>query len=149
LAAGATGGRWAELRSAHLTVNVYGLVGIVVIGTLPYFTATQARTRMSPRATPRHVRLVTAGAAAATATAAAGHLVDRPGLAASGLAAYVVALGATVALLPRLGRRQWGWAGPRLVQLVAGIAWWAATTAALAVATAGRHSDQGPILRAL
>lgn len=117
-------------------------MGIVVIGTLPYFTATQTRTRMSPRATPRHVRLVTAGGAAATATAAAGHLVDRPGLAASGLAA-------TVALLPRLGRRQWGWAGPRLVQMVAGIAWWAATTAALAVATADRHSDQGPILQAL
>ncbi len=46
--------RLADLRAVHLTLNLFGLVGLVVAGTLPFFAATQVRARMSPRATPSH-----------------------------------------------------------------------------------------------
>ena len=149
LGAGAVTDRWLAVRDAHLTVNVFGLVGLVIVGTLPFFVATQARTKMAPAATPARVRGAGAAAAAATAVAAAGHLLEAPLLAATGLGAYVVALGATVALLPRLRRRQLDWAGPRLVQLGAGLAWWAGTTAVLAVQVATEQRDQSAVLRAL
>jgi hypothetical protein len=42
------GAWWGRLRGAHLLLNVLGLVGITVAGTLPYFVATQARMRMAP-----------------------------------------------------------------------------------------------------
>ena len=38
------------------------------------------------------------------------------------------------AMLPVYGRGQVAWAGPRLVQLVAGLVWWCAMTALLALA---------------
>lgn len=149
LATGAASGQWVEQRAAHVAINVFGLVGIVIIGTLPYFTATQARTKMSPAATPGRLRAVTALVALATIAAAAGHLLGRPALAATGLGAYVAGIGATLALVPRLGRRQLGWAGPRLVQLGAGVAWWAATTVALAVDVATEGTAESTILRAM
>lgn len=149
LGTGAVTERWASVRDAHLTINVFGLVGLVIVGTLPYFVATQARTKMSPAATPARVRGAGAAAAAATATAAAGHLLEAPLIAALGLGAYVVALGATATLLPRLRRRQLDWAGPRLVQLAAGLAWWVGTTAVLAVKVASQDHDQSAVLRAL
>jgi hypothetical protein len=46
------GGWWERLRGAHLVVNLFGLVGLTIVGTLPYFVATQARTKMSPRTSP-------------------------------------------------------------------------------------------------
>lgn len=146
---GAVTDRWSAVRDAHLTVNVFGLVGLVIVGTLPFFVATQARTKMSRAATPARVRGAGAAAAAATATAAAGHLLEVPLLAAAGLGAYVIALGATIALLPRLRRRQLEWAGPRLVQLGAGLAWWAGTTAVLAVLVATEDHNRSAVLRAL
>jgi nitrite reductase (NO-forming) len=149
LAAGSTGGRGPDVRHAHLTVNVFGLVGLVILGTLPYFTATQARTKMSPLATPPRLRAVTALAALATAVAAGGHLAGHPAVAAAGLGLYVVAIAATLGLLPQLGRRQLDWAGPRLVQLGAGVAWWAITTGLLAADVARDRGDQGPVLRAM
>jgi nitrite reductase (NO-forming) len=51
----------ARVRAAHLTLNLLGLVGLVIAGTLPFFTATQARVKMSARATGRAQGLVLAG----------------------------------------------------------------------------------------
>lgn len=149
LVTGHAGTRWDDARAAHLTINLYGLVGIVIAATLPYFAATQARTKMSARATPRRLRRVTVGLAIATGVAATGHLLGRPAIAAAGLAAYAVGIVATLFLLPSLRRRHLDWAGPRLVQLGAGIVWWAATTLILAFSVLAERPDPTPILLAM
>jgi nitrite reductase (NO-forming) len=146
IAVGDAGDWWGRLRGAHLTVNVLGLVGLVLAGTLPYFVATQARMKMSRRATPRRVRASTAALAAGTVVAAAGHLAARPGLVAAGLLGYAAGLGAVAALLPVPGRRQLRWARARLVQLAAGGAWWVSMLVLLAV---GQLADGLPEARVL
>jgi len=148
LGTGRAGRRAAELRDVHLVLNVFGLIGLVIAGTLPYFAATQVRSKMSPLATPTAMRVTFAALAAATAVAATGHLIDRPGVVAGGLITYTLGLIAIAALLPIYTRRRLRWAGARVVQLAAGIAWWAAMTAALAFATI-RETDDRSILRAL
>ncbi len=40
-----------RLIEAHLAVNLFGLVGLVILATLPFFAATQLRMKMSPFAT--------------------------------------------------------------------------------------------------
>ncbi|MBK5221467.1 MAG: hypothetical protein JJE52_01030 [Acidimicrobiia bacterium] len=137
------------LRDAHLTINVLGLVGLVIIGTLPFFVATQVRSKMSPRATPGRVRAIVGASAASVAIAATAHAIERPGIAAVGLGLYVVCIGAVAAVLPGVGRRQLGWAGARVVQLFAGIGWWALTVAGLAVLYGTGGGDDRPLLRAL
>ncbi|MDZ7678169.1 MAG: hypothetical protein U5K29_06435 [Acidimicrobiales bacterium] len=112
-------------RDAHTLINVFGLVGVVVAATLPTFFATEARTRMSPRYRPGRARAALGLLGAGVATAAVGQAGRWTPIAAAGLAAAAVAMVATVAMLPRLGVRQWRWAGPRLAQLVAALVWWA------------------------
>ena len=119
-----TGSWWGQVRDAHVTLNLLGLVGIVVAGTLPFFAATQARTKMSARATPGRLRAATGALTLAVGVTVAGQLLGWEVLAAGGLGLYVGGVVATVRLLPRIGARQLRWAGPRLVQLGAGIAWW-------------------------
>lgn len=138
----------AALRQVHLTLNLFGLVGLVVAATLPFFSATQVRSKMSPRATPRTMRAVFASLAAATAVSAAGQLASRPVVAAVGLGIYAVGLIAIAAMLPIYTRRGLSWAGPRVVQMGAGLAWWIAMTAALAVADA-TGTDAWFLLQAL
>jgi hypothetical protein len=149
LVTGEAGTRWTEVRAAHLTLNVFGLVGLTIAGTLPYFVATQARTKMSPRATPGRLQASSVWLLAAAGAAAGAHLLDRPVLAGIALAAYAAGLVALTAMLPIPTRRQLGWAGPRLLQLGAGMVWWIATTALLAVSVIRDHTQHGPILRAL
>ncbi|MFP5487244.1 MAG: hypothetical protein ACLGHQ_02930 [Acidimicrobiia bacterium] len=36
---------------------MFGLIGLVIAATLPFFAATQVRTKMSPRATPTTMRI--------------------------------------------------------------------------------------------
>ena len=148
LGTGHAGVRASELRDVHLTLNVFGLIGLVIAGTLPFFVATQVRAKMSPRATPTAVRGAIATLAGATAVAAVGHLVDQQGVAAGGLIAYAVGLVAVAALLPAYTRDRLRWAGPRAVQLAAGLGWWVAMTVALAVATV-RATDDRLLLQAL
>jgi nitrite reductase (NO-forming) len=148
LGTGRTGRSYVELRDVHLVLNLFGLVGLVIAGTLPYFAATQVRSKMSPRATPTAMRVTFAALFAATLIAAAGHLAERPGVAAGGLIVYGVGLLAIAAMLPIYARSRLRWAGPRLVQLAAGVGWWVAMTAALAVVTI-RETDDRVILRAL
>lgn len=148
LGAGRVSGSFVELRDVHLVLNVFGLVGLVIAGTLPYFAATQVRSKMSRRATPTTMRVAFVVLALATAVAATGHLVGRSGVAAAGLAGYVAGLLAIAAMLPIYARRRLQWGGPRVVQLGAGVAWWAAMTIALAVTTI-RDTPDRAILQAL
>ncbi|HEX6421617.1 MAG TPA: hypothetical protein VFZ77_24145, partial [Acidimicrobiales bacterium] len=131
-----TGRTWGDLRTAHVALNLLGLVGLVIGGTLPSFAATVGRTRMAPWATAARHRALLAWQVAALATAVAGSVARAPALAAAGLGAYAAGLLATAALLPRPGARKVVWAGPRLAGLWAGVAWWVAACAAAAVTVA-------------
>jgi nitrite reductase (NO-forming) len=125
------------LRDAHVIVNLLGLVGLVVAGTLPFFTATQARMKPARRATPRRLHGSLAWFVVAVAVATVAALTRHPAVAALGLAAYAAGIAQLLSLLPRPGRKQLRWAGPRLVQLLAGIGWWLAVVTVAAVRSAG------------
>jgi nitrite reductase (NO-forming) len=119
-------------RAAHLTLNLLGLVGLVIVGTLPFFTATQARLKMSTRATARAQTVLLASFAIALGASTTGFLLAVQAVATLGLAAYAAGLLGLVSLLPLVRAKQLRWAGPRLLQLAAGVAWWFGTTIALA-----------------
>jgi nitrite reductase (NO-forming) len=140
---------WAELRRAHLTINLHGLVGLVVAGTLPYFVATQARMKMTARATPAALRAIACLLAASAAASAAGHLSDRPGFAGAALLVHAAAIAALLLVVPVPGRRQLAWAGPRLLQLGAGVLWWFVATVLMALVVLTGRIGEGPVLRAL
>jgi hypothetical protein len=142
------GARAGDLRNVHLVLNVFGLIGLIIAGTLPYFAATQVRSRMSPRATPAAMRVTFGALAVATAVAATGHLIDRSGIVAGGLITYVLGLLAIAAMLPVYALRRLRWGGPRVVQLAAGLGWWAAMTVALVIAAIRETGDRA-ILQAL
>lgn len=138
-----------RIVEAHLTVNLFGLVGTVVLATLPYFAATQLRTKMSPAATPARLRSVIGCNTAAVLLVAAGELVDRRWLVSVGFVGVAAAVVATVALLPRPTRRQFDFAGQRLVGLGCGLLWWVVCTGLLAAEAADVavvHSDVVPAL---
>jgi len=138
LAAGVvTGAHAGRVREAHAVLNLLGLVGLVIAGTLPFFVATQARMKMSPAATPAAQRVVRGVMAAGLAVAVVGLLAGRPQPAGAGLAVYAAGQAGVVALLPRPGRRQLRWAGPRLVQLGTGLLWWTGAVLAMAVSLLG------------
>jgi nitrite reductase (NO-forming) len=149
IAVGSSGEWWGRLRAAHLLLNVLGLVGVTIAGTLPYFVATQARMKMSRRATPTRLRAHLAVLALTTGLAAAGELLERPGITVAGLLGYAAGLVAVATTLPRPGRRQLDWAGPRLLQLAAGGAWWIAMVIALAVVRSADAFSEPRVLRAL
>lgn len=148
LGTGRAGGRVAELRDVHLIVNLFGLIGLVIAATLPFFVATQVRAKMSPRATPAVLRANTATLVIATATAGVGRLFEWRVVTTTALIVYAMALAWTVALLPIFDRRRWQRAGPRLVQLLSGVAWWIAMTLSFAVSFASDGSDHA-VLQAL
>lgn len=133
---GRIGSALPRVRAAHLTLNLLGLIGFVIVATLPSFTATQARVKMSPRADLRAQGAMLAWLSAALATATIGFLSGRPSVAAVGLGAYAAGLVGLVALLPAIRAKQLHWAGPRLLQLGAGLAWWIGATVMLAAQAA-------------
>lgn len=124
-------------RDAHITINLFGLVGLVVLGTLPSFVATQVRTKMSPRLSASRLRGAGALMVTGTLVATTGVLVGSAGLKVGGFIAYFFAIVAVVAILPKLGPRQRTWAGPRLAMLLAGVGWWAASALWAAAIGAG------------
>lgn len=146
LAADPTGTWWVRLRAAHVAVNVFGFVGIVIAATLPYFVATQARMKMSRRATPVRLRAVLVWLVVAVVATVAGHLGAVPALGGAGYFAYAIGLCFVVAHLPPVRGRQIRWAGPRLLQLGAGVAWWAAGSVALAFDEFGASVDRSTVL---
>ncbi|MDZ7674784.1 MAG: hypothetical protein U5K30_06940 [Acidimicrobiales bacterium] len=149
LAADQSGAWWARVRDAHIAVNVFGLVGTVIVATLPYFVATQARMKMSRRATPLRMRTVSVSTAVAVACAVGGHLGELPGLSGAGYLAYALVLVASVSHLRAVRSRQLRWAGPRLVQLGMGVAWWIGGTVALALDEFGVSVDRTAVLRVI
>lgn len=142
LGTGRAGVRYGDLRDVHLVVNIFGLVGLVIAGTLPFFVATQVRSKMSRRATPRAMRATSFGLATATAVAATGEYLDRNRVVALGLASYALGLLAVVALLPIYESSRLKRGGPRVLQLLTGIAWWVAMTIALALASIEGNDDR-------
>jgi nitrite reductase (NO-forming) len=135
----AAGSPTPQLRATHATVNLLGLVGLVVSGTLPFFAATVGRSRMSPRATRARLAAALVWQVATLAVGAAGLAADSGTVGAIGLVAYALGVLLTLDSVPRPTRRQLNWAGPRLVGLWAGTVWWAVAVAATAVdAAAGR-----------
>ncbi len=140
MASGLDGSALPRARAAHLTLNLLGLIGLVIVATLPSFTATQARVKMSPRADLRAQGTMLAWLCAALVAATAGFLMASPSVAAIGLGAYAAGLVGLGALLPTIHTKQLQWAGPRLLQLGAGMAWWTGATAAIAVQAARDHA---------
>jgi nitrite reductase (NO-forming) len=138
LGAGGGGGWYLRLRDVHETLNLLGLAGFVVAGTLPFFVATKAKMKVSPRAGLRAQIGVQAVMVFGLALTVVGLLGHSGAATAIGLAAYGASLVYLVTLLPRLGRKQLRWAGPRLVQAGAAIAWWIG-----AIALAARNASAG------
>ncbi len=140
----------ARIRDAHVILNLFGLVGLVVAGTLPYFVATQARMKMSSRATPRTQRGNLVWLAASVVTASVGALSSHPGVVGLGLAGYAVGILRVAASLPRPGTKQLRWAGPRLPQLALGLGWWVGSVSVAAIRAAqGQPPLPEPLLAAL
>ncbi len=122
-----------EMRAAHVTTNLLGLVGLVIAGTMPFFAATVGRSRLAPRARPRTMTVTLCWMGSALAVAVAAMAVDAGPLAAVGLGGYALGIGGVLWMLPRPTHRQLRWAGPRLLALWAGGCWWAIAVAATAV----------------
>ena len=149
LAGGVVAGSSAvRVREAHVLANLFGLVGLVVAGTLPFFVATQAKMRMSPhRARQRAALVLMAGG---TALAAAALLAGERRIAGAGLCLSVAGTLRLAGALPCPGSRQLAWAGPRLLQMGTGMAWWAGATAVAAgLALAGRPPLPDPVVLGL
>ncbi|MEO5723165.1 MAG: hypothetical protein ABIQ39_14250, partial [Ilumatobacteraceae bacterium] len=149
LATGHSDSHYEMVRNIHLTTNLYGLVGLVIAGTLPYFVATQARLKTSTRATPRNVRLIVGWLAAMVVVAVVGFWSSHPAVAGAGLLGYAAGVLAVATILPRVRRRQVRWAGPRLLQIGAGMVWWVLATVVYAAGVIGGATDRWSALRAL
>lgn len=125
------------VRSAHFTTNLLGLVGIIIATTLPYMLATQARMKMSKRATPLNVRASVAALTLATSVSGLAMLFRHPAVAGLGYIAYALALIYSMTLYPVMGEKQIRWAGWRIAHLAAGLAWWLGCLVAMAVKALG------------
>ena len=137
-------------RDVHVALNLLGFLGLVIAGTLPFFVATQARTKRPLRATVAAQDATTFVLAAGVAIAAAGTLASNEAVAATGYAVYAAGVFLVVRQLPWLSWAKARWGGPRLLMTAAAIAWWLAASAAAAVnAAAGRPALSGEVLVAL
>jgi nitrite reductase (NO-forming) len=123
----------SRLIEAHLSINVLGLVGVVILSTLPFFMATQLRMKPSPFATALRVRSVVAWASVAVCAVVLGELTDTRWLVTVSFVLEALIVVAVVLMLPRPARKQFDFAGPRLVGLLAGTAWWTISAVVLAV----------------
>ena len=135
----ATAASSTTARDAHVAANLFGLVGLVVGGTMPFFAATVGRSRMSPHASARRLLLTTCFHAASLMLVLAALAVDATTLVGAGLAAYAVGIVLVLSSLPVVTRRQLQWAGPRLVALWLGGVWWAVAVIMTAVDVAHDH----------
>lgn len=135
-----TGGATLGLRNAHVVLNLLGFVGLVIAGTLPSFLATVGRTKMSPRSTEPVLRGLLVAQVVGVAAAAIGFIVEIRWAAVASLGLYAVGLGVLATRLPWPTRRSLEWAGPRLLALWCGLAWWT-----IAVVMAGVDVARGEL----
>jgi hypothetical protein len=91
---------------------------------------------MSPLATPRHLVAVRCWQTGALSVVVAALVVDVRPLATVGLAGYGAGIVAVLVSLPHPTRRQLRWAGPRMVALWLGGAWWVVAVSMAIVDTA-------------
>lgn len=117
-------GATVGLRNAHVVLNLLGFVGLVIAGTLPSFLATVGRTKMSPRSTEPVLRGLLVAQVVGVAGAAVGFILEVRWAAVAGLGLYAVGLAILATRLPWPSRRSLAWAGPRLLALWFGLAWW-------------------------
>ena len=122
----AVGELTADARRPHLVLNLLGFVGLVITGTLPFFSATVGRSRMAARARTPVLLGVTLWSAGCVVAGAA---TSSP----APFAAYAVSVLVTLVMLPTPSTRQLQWAGSRLLALWAGAGWWATALVATAV----------------
>lgn len=129
-----------DLRSAHVTLNLLGLVGLVIGGTLPFFSATVGRVKIARRARPKRLTALLGWQALALSATTIGLAGGTRAVAVIGLSAYAVGVAVVMWMLPRPTRRQFDWAGPRQIALWAGTAWWIAAVVASTVEVARDES---------
>ena len=131
-----TGGATVGLRDAHVVLNLLGFIGLVTAGTLPSFIATVGRTKMSARSTEPVLRALLVAMAVGVAGAATGFVLELRWAAVVGLGLYGAGLVFLATRLPWPTRRSLEWAGPRLLALWCGQAWWTVAVVVAAVDTA-------------
>ena len=88
----AIGAPSTALRSVHATLNLLGLVGLVVGGTMPVFATTVVRARMSPPASANRMALILGWRVAMLVLASAALAADREVWVAIGLGGYALGL---------------------------------------------------------
>lgn len=138
------------LRDAHVTANLLGLVGLTIGGSLPFFSATVVRARMAKRATTSRLAVTFGWQFAMVAVAAGALAAENRGLAAAGFFGYALGIATILVWMPPPTKRQFEWAGPRLVALWAGGAWWIVTVVATGLTAAdGRAVFRGSWLLTL
>ncbi len=131
-----TGGVTIGLRNAHVVLNLLGFIGLITAGTLPSFIATLGRTKMSARSTEPVLRSLLVAMAVGVAAAATGFVIELRWAAVVGLGIYAAGLVFLASRLPWPTRRSLDWAGPRLLALWCGQAWWTVAVVFAAVDTA-------------
>lgn len=124
-------------RGAHVALNLLGLVGLVIGGTVPTFVATVGRSRMSRRATPRRHGLLLAWQVLSLTAIATGAVTETSSLTSAGLVAHAAGVAGLLTQLPTPSLSRFGWAGPRLVGIWAGLGWW--VVALVGASTSSRH----------
>lgn len=139
---------YSQLRAAHFLLNLFGLIGLVIAGTLPYFVATQIRSKMSPIATTFVKRLSIFVLACGVGVAVVGDIVSRRSFVGFGLYIYCAGLVFVVLLLPYNKRSYKRYLRPRALQLLTGIFWWIAMTGVLGFVQSNASEDRH-VLQAL
>lgn len=124
-------------RGAHVALNLLGVVGLVIGGTVPTFVATVGRSRTSRRATPRRHGLLLAWQLLSLVAIATGAVTDTSALTSAGLMAHAAGIAGLLTQLPTPSLSKFGWAGPRLVGIWAGLGWW--VIALLGASATSRH----------
>lgn len=120
LGAGAVGGAHLDVRTAHMHLNVIGLVGFTILGTLPTLLPTTVRHPMvSGREAVAAYALCVAAAALMAAGTVAGPVPVGAGVALAGIAGALILVG----IAARLGVRRLAAAGLPALLIATGTAW--------------------------
>jgi nitrite reductase (NO-forming) len=126
-------GLWLRLRSAHMALNVLGFASGTIVATLVTLLPTVLRVQM-----PRwHAAWTSGSLLAGAALLAAGFASSSEVLGAAGALLVVGAAGGTALLVARVLSTPRTWPAPLAAKhMVAGVAWFAIGSVALAVAVA-------------